>query len=119
MRNFFKYQEMLYNKKGCRSSLFVIVPEKSLYDVALDLVEEISTVVAVDVQCQILGKVKAEDTHDRLCVDSVSAGDDVYVIVALCYDVYEVLYVIDRVDADCCCCHILTSFLDSAGRFFV
>ena len=76
-----------------------------LYDVALDLIKELSALVAVDVQCQLLGQVKAEDAHDGLCVDCISAADDVHVILALCYDVYEILYVIDGIDADLCCCH--------------
>ena len=83
----------------------VSVSKKLLYDVALDIVKESTAVIAMDVQCKLLGEVEAEDTHDGLCIDSVSAGNDVYVIVALCYDVYEVLYVIDCVDADLCCCH--------------
>jgi len=69
----------------------------------------------VDIQCKLLGEVEAEDAHDGLCVDGISAGDDVYVVVALSYDVNEILYVVDCVDADLCGCHNTFSFLFCFG----
>ena len=81
---------------------FVIV---LLYDVVLDLLEEISTVIAVDIQRQLLGEVKAENTHDGLCVDRISAGYDIYIVIAAGYDTNEILYVVDGVDVDLYCFH--------------
>ena len=76
-----------------------------LNDILLDSLEEISAVVAMDIQGQLLGEVEAEDTHDGLCVDSVSAGYDVYVILAAGYEGNEILNVIDGVDVDLYCSH--------------
>lgn len=81
-----------------------------LYDESLDFVKEVSAVVGVNVECQLLGEVEGEDTHDGLCVDCISAGYDVYIVLALAYDGYELLDVVDGVDVDFCSCHSLLPF---------
>ena len=90
----------------CRSSHQVL----SLNDILLDSVEEICAVIAVDIQGQLLGEVEAEDTHDGLSVDGVSAGYDINVILAAGNDSYEILDVVDGVNVDFYCSHNNASF---------
>lgn len=54
----------------------------------------------MDIQGQLLGEVEAEDTHDGLSVDGVSAGYDINVILAAGNDSYEILDVVDGVNVD-------------------
>ena len=51
----------------------------------------------MDVQVDRLGQVKAEDTHNGFCVDNVSSGNKIEVIVELCNIIYERFYLIDGV----------------------
>jgi hypothetical protein len=43
----------------------------------------------MDVQVDRLGKIQAEDTHDGLCINYVSAGYKIEIIIELSNIVYE------------------------------
>lgn len=101
-------------KKPSRRTASVIC--LSAYNKILDLVKKLAAVVAVDLKLEILGEVETEDTHNGLCVNSVSAADDVHIIVASGNDGYEVLNIVDRVYADFCSCHN-NYFLSSPGSY--
>ena len=64
----------------------------------------------MDIQGQLLGEVEAEDTHDGLSVDGVSAGYDINVILAAGNDSYEILDVVDGVNVDFYCSNNNASF---------
>lgn len=81
-----------------------------LSDVALDLLEEVLAVVGVNVKCQLLGEVEAENTHDGLCVDRISAGHDIHVVIAAGHDADKVLDIVNGVDVYLYCFHNDTSF---------
>ena len=49
----------------------------------------------MDVEVDGLGKIEAEDTHDGLSVDYVSAGNKIEVILELGNVIYEALYLVD------------------------
>ena len=51
----------------------------------------------MDVQVDRLGKIQAEDTHDGLCINYVSAGYQIEIIIELSNIVYERLYLINRI----------------------
>ena len=51
----------------------------------------------MNVQIDRLGKIQAEDTHDGLCIDDVSSGYEVEIIVELGDVIYKRLYFVDRI----------------------
>ncbi len=51
----------------------------------------------MDVQVDRLGKIQAEDTHDRFSINYVSAGYQVEIVIELSNVVYERFYLIDRI----------------------
>ena len=69
---------------------------RSLYDVLADLLEEILGIVCVSIELDRLREVKAEYTHNRLSIYSVSAGNKINVEIVLHHDVYEILDIVDR-----------------------
>ena len=59
-------------------------------DVGLqDLKDLIQSGVSMDVQVDGFGKIKAEDTHDGFCIDDISAGDQIEIIVKFGNVIYE------------------------------
>ena len=67
-----------------------------LYLILLKNLENIiSAALGVDVEVDGLGKIEAEDTHDGLSVDYVSAGNKIEVIFELGNVIYEALYLVD------------------------
>ena len=56
-----------------------------------------SSAICMDVEVDRLGKIQAEDTHDGFCVDDVTAGYQVKIIVKLRDVGYEGFHFIDRV----------------------
>lgn len=77
------------------------------YDKSADLVKKISAVIVVDLELEILGKIQAENAHNRLRVDSVASAYDIHVIIAAGNDINEILNIADFCDLDFCCCHSL------------
>ena len=49
----------------------------------------INIAVGVDVQVDRFGKIKAENTHDGFCIDDISAGDQIEIIVKFGNVIYE------------------------------
>ena len=43
----------------------------------------------MDVQIDRLGQIQAEDTHNRFCVDDISAGNQIKINIELSSIVYE------------------------------
>ena len=63
---------------------------KGLYHIRLkNLQYIIDIILGMDVQVDGLGKVKAEDTHDRLCIYDVSSGHKIKIIIELSDIIYE------------------------------
>ena len=59
-------------------------------DVGLqDLKDLIQSSVSMDVQVDGFGKIQAEDTHDGFCIDDISAGDQIEIIVKFGNVIYE------------------------------
>ena len=59
-------------------------------DVGLqDLKDLIQSSVSMDVQVDGFGKIKAENTHDGFCIDDISAGDQIEIIVKFGNVIYE------------------------------
>ena len=56
-----------------------------------------SSAICLDVEVDRLGKIQAEDTHDGLCVDDVSSGYKIEIIVELGDVIYKRLYFVDRI----------------------
>ena len=56
-----------------------------------------SSAVCVDVEVDWLGEIQAEDTHDGLCINYVSAGYKIEIIIELSNIVYERFYLINRI----------------------
>ena len=70
----------------------------SLYHVRLqDFENLVSAALSVNVQVDGLGKIQAEDTHDGFCIDNVSAGYKIEIVIKLGNIVYKRLYLVDRV----------------------
>jgi hypothetical protein len=51
----------------------------------------------VNVQIDRLGKIKAEDSHDRLCIDYVSTGYEIEITVVLGNVVNKTLYLVNGI----------------------
>ena len=69
-----------------------------LYHVGLQNIENfVSAILCMDIQINRLGKVQAEDTHDRLCINNVSAGYQVEVIIKFGDIVYKGLNLINGI----------------------
>ena len=51
----------------------------------------------MDIQVNGLGEIQTEDTHNGLCVDDISAGYQIKVIVKLGYFIHKRLYLIDGI----------------------
>ena len=67
-----------------------------LYLILLKNLEYIlSSALGVDIEIDGLGKIKAEDTHDGLCINYVSSGYKVEIIVELGDVIYKTLYLIN------------------------
>lgn len=77
------------------------------YDKFIQFIEELTAVIAVDLELQLLGKIQAEDTHDRLCVDCVASAYDIGIVRAACDDAHEILNVVYLGELDFCGCHSL------------
>ena len=52
-------------------------------------------VLGVDIQIDGLGEIQAEDTHDGLCVDHISAGNQVKVTIKFGNIVYKGFHFVD------------------------
>ena len=48
-----------------------------------------SSAICMDVEVDRLGKIQAEDTHDGFCIDDISAGDQIEIIVKFGNVIYE------------------------------
>jgi hypothetical protein len=69
-----------------------------LYDVRLQYFKDFfCAVIAVNVQIDRLGKIKAEDSHDRLCIDYVSTGYEIEITVVLGNVVNKTLYLVNGI----------------------
>ena len=62
-----------------------------------DLKDLIQSSVSMDVQVDGFGKIQAEDTHDGLGIDYVSAGYQIEICIKLCKIIYERLYLINGI----------------------
>ena len=51
----------------------------------------------MDVQVDRLGKIQTEDTHDGDCINYVSAGYKIEIIIELSHIVYEIFFLINRI----------------------
>ena len=60
----------------------------------------------MDVQVDRLGKIQTEDTHDGLCINYVSAGYKIEIIIELSNIVYERFYLINRISRNLNCLHV-------------
>ena len=58
-------------------------------DELFDIGEESVSIVGVGVQFNRFGNIQTEDTHDGFCIDDISSGYKIKVIVKLCDVVYE------------------------------
>ena len=68
------------------------------YDVGFQYLHDlIDVLIVMDVQVNILGKVKAENSHDGLCIDHVSSGYQIKLGVESCHIVYKCLYLVNRI----------------------
>ena len=82
-----------------------------LDDELVDGVQEFLCIIGMRMQLDGLGKIQAEDAHNGLSVDGISAGHQIYVKIETHYDVYEFLYVVDRLQGNGYCCHKNTSHM--------
>ena len=46
-------------------------------------------IFCMDVQIDRLGQIQAEDTHNRFCVDDISAGNQIKINIELSLIIYE------------------------------
>jgi hypothetical protein len=59
----------------------------------------------MDLHFDGLGKIQAENAHDGLGVDGISAGDQIHVKIILGDDIHEELDIVDGVQNDVGCFH--------------
>ena len=53
--------------------------------------------ISVNIEINRFGKIQAEDTHDRLCVNDISSGYQIKVAVKFADFIYKCFHFIDRV----------------------
>ena len=63
-------------------SIVLLLYNQLVNDKFLDLCKEFGSVVSVSFELDWLGKVEAEDTHNGLSIDCISAGNKVNIVVA-------------------------------------
>ena len=56
-----------------------------------------SSAICMDVEVDRLGKIQAEDTHDGLGVDNVSAGYQIEIIIKLGNIIYKGFYFVNGI----------------------
>ena len=64
------------------------------YDELLDIVQELITVVAVDIALETVGRNDTEDTHKALCIYRISSGDEVYIKSAKACSCHKILNIV-------------------------
>lgn len=79
---------------------------KLFYDERLQFFHDLVTVVAVRGECDGIHEVKAENTHDGLCIHNVSAAGKVDVTFELANNFYEIANCLNRIQANFYSLHI-------------
>lgn len=69
-------------------------------DKLLDPAEKFGSVLSVSFELDSLGKVQAEDTHNRLSIYCISARNEVNVIITECHLGNKILNIIDCGESD-------------------
>ena len=72
-----------------------------LDNVLADRFYQLFRIIGVCLQLDRLGQIQAENAHDRLCVDGITTGHQINVIVKQQNLVYEILYIIDCIQLNC------------------
>jgi len=85
--------------KGCRNATALLngaYISDFVYRESLENFLKVCT-LCMDVQVDRLGKIKAEDSHDGLCIDHIAAGDQIKIIGVTVDIIDKLFYFVDRV----------------------
>ena len=69
-----------------------------------DLIKVFSS---VNVQIDRTGKIQREDTHDRLCVDNITSGDEIKIIIKFSEVIHKRFDLVDGIQRDRYCFHMI------------
>ena len=70
----------------------------------------------MNIQIDRFGQVQTENTHDRFCVDDISSGYKIEIVVKFCDLIYERFHFIDRVQRNLYSFHKIPPSYDSKAK---
>ena len=72
-----------------------------------NLQDMVNILFRMNIQVNGLGKIQRENTHDRLCIDHITAGNKIEVRIEFCKVVDKGFNLIDRIKRNLNCCHVI------------
>ena len=91
----------------------------SLDDVGIKCLENrVQIFSGMNIEADRTGKIKREDAHDRFCVDDITSGHEIKIIVKFGEVIHKGLDLVNGIQGNCYCFHNLFLFLSGAEHFF-
>ena len=74
---------------------------------------------SMNIEIDRTGQIQREDTHDRFCVNDITSGDEIEIIIKLGEVIYKRFDLVDRIQRNRYCFHnTFLLFLSGAEHLF-